>query len=88
MTLDPESASLLVQAQAAAKREAELAAKATATPERVDGEVSFGGHGPSWSARVWAKLTARRDAKPDYSVGVEGVKRWLVAPRRPWWRWW
>ena len=81
--------SILSAGLEAAKREAELTAKATATPERVDGEVSFGGHGPSWSARVWAKLTARRDAKPDYSVGVEGVKRWLVAPRRAWWRrWW
>jgi hypothetical protein len=59
------------------KHAGELAAKATTDGKRVDGEVSVSAGGPSWSAKVWAKLTARREAKPDVSAGVEVTKRWF-----------
>lgn len=68
--------SILSAGLEAAKREAELTAKATATEDRAEGEVSFTGSGPSWAARVWAKIAARRQAKPDLSAGVEVSKRW------------
>jgi hypothetical protein len=75
MTLDPESASLLVQAQREAQRQGETAAKATTDGQRVDAELSMS-HGGGWMARAWAKLTAKKDAKPDVSGGVEVSKRW------------
>jgi hypothetical protein len=76
VTLDPESASLLVQAQNEAKRQGELAAKAATDGHRVDAEVSLSHQGGGWMARAWAKLTAKKDAKPDVSGGVEVSKRW------------
>ncbi len=92
MTLDPESASLLAQAQQEArKRAGEVAVKATATDQRADAEVSVqvtdtAASGPSWAAKAWAKLTTRRDTRPEWSAGAEGSVRWLMAPRGRWWR--
>ncbi len=85
MTLDPESASLLEQAH---RKAGELAVKVAATESRADGEVSVQASGQSWAARAWARLTAKRDAKPEWAAGAEGSVRWLTTPRMPWWRRW
>jgi hypothetical protein len=55
----------------------ELAAKVTTDGEQVDGELSATAGGESWSAKLWAKVTAYREAKPDVSAGVEFQKRWF-----------
>ena len=59
-----------------AKKAGELAAKATTDGQRVDGEVSVMASGQSWAARFWARVTAKRGAKPDTSAGVDFTKRW------------
>jgi hypothetical protein len=66
--------SLLEQGQ---KQAGELAAKVTTDGDRLDGEVSVTAHGPSWAAKLWARVTAREAAKPDVAAGVEFQKRWF-----------
>jgi hypothetical protein len=61
----------------AEKQVGELAAKVTTDGERVDGEVSVTAQGQSWAAKLWAKVIAREQAKPDVSAGVEISKRWF-----------
>jgi hypothetical protein len=70
---DPESFAIL---DAGRKRAGELAATATTDGQRVDGEVSMSATGGGWWAKAWAKVTARRTAKPDVSAGIEVSKRW------------
>jgi hypothetical protein len=53
----------------------ELAATVTTDGQRVDGELSVTAQGQSWAARLWAKVTAQKQAKPDVSAGVEITKR-------------
>jgi hypothetical protein len=69
-----EQDSILKQGQ---QQAGELAATITTDGERVDGEVSLTAGGQSWLAKFWAKVTAREQAKPDVSAGVEFQKRWF-----------
>jgi hypothetical protein len=55
----------------------ELAAKVTTDGHRVDGEVSVSAGGASWAAKIWAKVVAREQAKPDVSAGIDVTKRWF-----------
>jgi hypothetical protein len=66
--------SLLEQGQ---KQAGELAATVTTDGKRVDGEVSVTAQGQSWAAKLWAKVIAREQAKPDVSAGIEVTKRWF-----------
>jgi hypothetical protein len=66
--------SILDQARAQA---GELAAKVTTDGHRVDGEVSVSARGASWAAKLWAKVVAREQVKPNVSAGVEVTKRWF-----------
>jgi hypothetical protein len=69
----PFKGTLLEQGQ---QQAGELAAKVTTDGQRVDGEVSVTAQGQSWAAKVWARVTGQRQAKPDVSAGVEVSKRW------------
>lgn len=71
---DPERESILTQGQ---KQAGELAAKVTTDGQRVDGEVSVQAQGQSWAAKLWARVTAQREHKPDVAAGVEFQKRWF-----------
>lgn len=53
----------------------ELAAKVTTDGQRVDGEVSVQAKGQSWAAKLWARVTAAKETKPNVSAGVEFDKR-------------
>jgi hypothetical protein len=68
----PFKGSLLEQGQ---QQAGELAATVTTDGQRVDGEVSVTAQGQSWAAKIWAKVTAQKQAKPDVSAGVEISKR-------------
>lgn len=90
--IDPDTRSILVQAQTRARREAELVAKAETDGRTVRAEGALEAGGPSWAARVWAAITATRDTRPTGAVGVEVRKRWLIPAYRPvrlagWRRW-
>ena len=75
---DPESASLLRQAEALAKAEGNrLDATVTTDGRQVQGEVSASHAGESWWMRAWARVTARKGAKPDTSAGVSAGIRWF-----------
>jgi hypothetical protein len=69
----PFTGSLLEQGQ---QQAGELAAKVTTDGHRVDGELSVTAQGQSWAAKVWARVTGQRQAKPDVSAGVEISKSW------------
>jgi hypothetical protein len=66
--------SILDQARAQA---GELAAKVVTDGESVSGEASISAQGTSWAARLWAKVVAREQVKPNVSAGVEVTKRWF-----------
>jgi hypothetical protein len=68
----PFTGSLLEQGQ---QQAGELAATVTTDGQRVDGQVSVTAQGQSWAAKLWAKVTAQKQAKPDVSAGVEISKR-------------
>ena len=55
----------------------ELGAKVTTDGKHVDGEVSLTARGQSWAAKLWAKVVAREQAKPNVTAGVEVTKRWF-----------
>jgi hypothetical protein len=69
----PFTGSLLEQGQ---QQAGELAATVTTDGQRVDGQVSVTAQGQSWAAKLWAKVTAQKQAKPDVSAGVEITKSW------------
>lgn len=71
---DPETTSLLAQAQAKA---GELAVSATA-PDRqtVEGTVRVSHRGGGWLVSAWAAVKAMAGRKPEASAGVEVSKRW------------
>jgi hypothetical protein len=68
----PFTGSLLEQGQ---QQAGELAATVTTDGQRVDGQVSVTAQGQSWAAKLWAKVTAQKQAKPYVSAGVEISKR-------------
>jgi hypothetical protein len=68
----PFKGTLLEQGQ---QQAGELAATVTTDGQRVDGQLSVSAQGQSWAARMWAKVTARREAKPEMAAGVEVSKR-------------
>jgi hypothetical protein len=70
----PFKGTLLEQGQ---QQAGELAAKVTTDGQRVDGELSVTAQGQSWAAKVWARVTGQRQAKPDVSAGIDFTKRWL-----------
>lgn len=75
---DPESTTLLQQAEALARTEGNrLDATVTTDGRQVQGEVSASHAGGSWWVRAWAKVTAKRGAKPDTSAGVQVGMRWF-----------
>ena len=81
---DPESTSLLQQAEAATIQEALTVARsngldATVTTDgrQVQGEVSASHAGESWWMRAWARVTAKKGEKPDTSAGVSAGIRWF-----------
>lgn len=62
----------------------ELAAKVATDGKQTTGEVSLtaqGGEKVTWWAKVLAKVTAVRGAKPTGSVEAQGGIRWLVAQK-------
>ena len=69
----PDRGSLLQQGQ---QQAGELAATVVTDGESVVGEASVSSHGASWAAKLWAKVTAQRTAKPDVSAGIDVTKRW------------
>lgn len=78
MTLDPESASLLVQAQREAQRQANgLDATITTDGQSVTGEAAVSHTAERWWVRAWAKVTARSGAKPQTGAGVTLGARWF-----------
>lgn len=81
MTLDPESASLLEQAQREGQRQGSLTVSATApTTSQADVSLSVGEtrveSWGQWAWRVTGAARFRRGAKPDASVTAEGEVRW------------
>jgi hypothetical protein len=76
------SGSLLDQAVAKAKADAKRHGQVDATVAgdagTVSGDVGLTAAGPTWAARVWAKVTAAKDAKPDTSYGATFTKRWFL----------
>jgi hypothetical protein len=86
MTLDPESASLLVQAQRAAQRAADppangLAVSVTTDGRQVTGEAAVSHTADRWWVRAWATVTGQRGTKPQAGAGVQGGMRWLLRRR-------
>lgn len=70
--------SLLAQAQAEAERQArEINVQATTDGQTASGEASVAVGGDSWWLRAWAKLTAKRGAKPQGEAGVSFTKRFF-----------
>ncbi len=73
---------LLESAIAEAKRQGELTASATTDGQSAQGEVAVTASGASWTAKLWARVTAARGAKPTTSAGVEVKARWFGSFRR------
>ena len=80
---DPESTSLLRQAEAATIQESlkvqpnGLDYGVTTDGQRVEGEVGVSHASDRWWVRAWAKVTARRGGKPQSGAGVQGGIRWF-----------
>lgn len=75
---DPESTTLLRQAEALAQAEGNrLDYRAETDGQRVEGEVGVSHASDRWWVRAWAKVTAKRGAKPQVGAGIAGTVRWL-----------
>lgn len=78
MTTDPESTTILQQAEALAKAEGNrLGVSVTTDGQRVDGTLSVSHSSDHWWMRLWAIVTGRRGEKPKVTAGVQGGVRWL-----------
>ena len=84
---DPESTSLLRQAEAATIQESlkvqpsGLDYGVTTDGKSVTGEAAVSHTADRWWVRAWAKVTARRGGKPQTGAGITGAVRWLRGKR-------